>query len=107
MRRIAPAFVGLLAFLALAPGAGATTTACADFDHHGYHVRGLRAVNIGCHDAHLIASGYVDHGHVGGYYCSRSALPHNVTEVLCSRQHHGEKSGAHFGIQPIAPGPTR
>jgi len=102
MRLIAAALAPVLACLALASGATASSTACTDFDYHGFHARGVRAVNLTCHDAHLIARGYVDNGHVGGYYCTKSALPHDVTEVLCSREHHGEKSGAHFGIQPIA-----
>jgi hypothetical protein len=101
VRRIA---LGVLALgvLAAAPAASAASTECTSFDYHGYHVRGVRAVNLSCHDAHGIARGYVDHGQIGGYSCSRSFLPHDVTEVLCSRQDHGEKSGAHFGIQPIA-----
>jgi hypothetical protein len=98
MRRIALA----LALGALAAPAGAqASTHCSGITHHGYDAVGIVETGLGCDAAHGIARHVIVHGSSGfsHLHCSRSFLPHDVSEWTCSGLVHGEKVGVKFGVR--------
>jgi hypothetical protein len=80
----------------------ASVQECHDITHHNQDAVGFREQNMGCDSAHAMARHIIDHGTAGfhQYTCSRSFLPHNVTEWECSATIHGEKMKVVFGVRP-------